>query len=125
MSWGELDDAAGLILIALGAVMSLTTAIGLLRLPDIFARQHAAAKPQMLGLMLTVAGVGLRLRTVPEWSMLLLVVFFQMLTVPVSAHLVTRAARRGLERAGAGGAFGVAEAEPDRSDSAAGGSADG
>lgn len=94
--------------------MSLTTAIGLLRLPDIFARQHAAAKPQMLGLLLTVVGIGLRLRSVPEWSMLLLVVFFQMLTVPVSAHLVTRAARRGLARTSYGvGGSASGEADPD------------
>lgn len=99
MSWSELVDVAGLVIIAVGAVMSLTTAIGLLRLADIFARQHAAAKPQMLGLLLTLLGVGLRLRSVPEWSMLLLVLFFQMLTVPVSAHLVTRAARRGFATA--------------------------
>lgn len=100
MNWGDAIDAAGLILIAVGAVMSLTTGIGLIRLPDIFARQHAAAKPQMLGLLLTVLGVGMRLRATPEWSMLLLVVFFQMLTVPVSAHLVTRAARRGFADSG-------------------------
>lgn len=99
MSWADSADVMGLIVIALGAVMSLTTSIGLLRLPDIFARQHAAAKPQMLGLLLTVVGVGLRLRSTPEWSMLLLVVFFQMLTVPVSAHMVTRAARRSFARA--------------------------
>ncbi len=99
MNWRDVWDAAGLIIIAVGAVMSLTTAIGLLRLPDIFARQHAAAKPQMLGLLLTVVGVGLRLRSVPEWSMLFLVVFFQMLTVPVSAHMVTRTARRGFATA--------------------------
>lgn len=104
MSWVDAADVAGLIVIALGSVMSLTTSIGLLRLPDIFARQHAAAKPQMLGLLLTVVGVGLRLRSAPEWSMLLLVVFFQMLTVPVSAHMVTRAARRSFARAASTGA---------------------
>lgn len=75
--------------------MSLTSAIGLLRLRDIFSRQHAAAKPQMLGLILTLLGVGLRLQSWAVAGTLLLVVFFQMLTVPVSAHMVTRAGYRG------------------------------
>lgn len=95
MSWAEILDLVGLGAIALGSVMSLTTAIGLHRLKDVFARQHAASKPQILGLLLTLLGVGLRLRNVPEWSMLALVAFFQLITVPASAHLITRAAYRG------------------------------
>lgn len=95
MNWADVLDLAGLGAIALGSVMSLTTAIGLHRLPDIFARQHAASKPQILGLLLTLLGIGLRLRAVPEWSMLALVAFFQLITVPASAHLITRAGYRG------------------------------
>lgn len=95
MTGSEILDLVGLVAIAAGSVMSLTTAIGLHRLPDIFGRQHAASKPQILGLLLTLVGIGLRLRAVPEWSMLALVAFFQLITVPASGHLLTRAAYRG------------------------------
>lgn len=84
----------GLVLILLGALLTLPTAIGLLRLPDIFSRQHAAAKPQLLGLLLTLTGVLLCLQSWLDVGMLVLVALFQMLTVPVSAHMVTRAGYR-------------------------------
>ena len=40
MTWQEACDLAGAISILLGAVLALVGAIGLVRLPDIFARMH-------------------------------------------------------------------------------------
>jgi len=77
-----------------GAVMSLGAAVGLLRFPDLMSRMHAATKPQVLGLFLLLASVGLQLRTWWVWPVLFVAWIFQVLTVPVSAHMVGRAGYR-------------------------------
>ena len=77
-----------------GALMSLGAAIGLLRFPDLMSRMHAATKPQVLGLFLLLAAVGLQLRTWWVWPVLVVAWIFQLLTVPVSAHMVGRAGYR-------------------------------
>ena len=82
------------VFMVVGAVMSLGAAIGLLRFPDLLSRMHAATKPQVLGLFLLLAAVGLQLRTWWVWPVLLVAWIFQLLTVPVSAHMVGRAGYR-------------------------------
>ena len=84
-------DAVTAVLLIVGALMSLGAAIGLLRFPDLMSRMHAATKPQVLGLFLVLAGVGLQMRTWWVWPVLLVVWIFQLLTVPVSARQTPRA----------------------------------
>jgi multicomponent Na+:H+ antiporter subunit G len=88
-----LDVLSGVFMIA-GATMSLGAAIGLLRFPDLLSRMHAATKPQVLGLFLLLASIGLQMRTWWVWPVLLVAWIFQLLTVPVSAHMVGRAGYR-------------------------------
>ena len=88
-----LDDAGDLMILG-GALWSLIAGIGLLRLPDVLTRMHAATKPQVLGLLMIVFGVALRLRDANDITTLILVGLFQTWTVPVAAHMVARAARR-------------------------------
>ncbi|GAP54811.1 monovalent cation/H(+) antiporter subunit G [Arthrobacter sp. 92] len=92
MDW--LIDAVSAVFMVGGAVLSLGAAIGLLRFPDLMSRMHAATKPQVLGLFLLLAAVGLQLRSWWVWPVLLLAWIFQLLTVPVSAHMVGRAGYR-------------------------------
>ena len=87
-------DAVSAVFMVVGALMSLAAAIGLLRFPDLMSRMHAATKPQVLGLFLLLASVGLQLRTWWVWPVLLVAWIFQLLTVPVSAHMVGRAGYR-------------------------------
>jgi multicomponent Na+:H+ antiporter subunit G len=87
-------DAVSAVFMVVGALMSLAAAIGLLRFPDLMSRMHAATKPQVLGLFLLLAAVGLQLRTWWVWPVLLVAWIFQVLTVPVSAHMVGRAGYR-------------------------------
>jgi len=94
MSAAAVADGIGSAALLVGAALSVTAAIGLLRFPDVLSRMHAATKPQVLGLLFTLLGVGLRVRTGLDVGMLLLVGAFQLLTAPVSAHLVGRAAHR-------------------------------
>lgn len=89
----EILDDAGDVLILGGAIWSLIAGIGLLRLPDVLTRMHAATKPQVLGLLMILLGVALRLRDANDITTLILVGLFQTWTVPVAAHMVARAAR--------------------------------
>lgn len=87
-------DLLSAVFMVVGAVMSLGAAIGLLRFPDLLSRMHAATKPQVLGLFLLLAAIGLQMRTWWVWPVLLVAWIFQLLTVPVSAHMVGRAGYR-------------------------------
>ena len=87
-------DAVSAVFMVVGALMSLGAAIGLLRFPDLLSRMHAATKPQVLGLFLLLAAIGLQMRTWWVWPVLAVAWIFQLLTVPVSAHMVGRAGYR-------------------------------
>lgn len=87
-------DTVTAVFLVVGALMSLGAAIGLLRFPDLMSRMHAATKPQVLGLFLMLAAIGLQMRTWWVWPVLLVAWIFQLLTAPVSAHMVGRSAYR-------------------------------
>ncbi|MBE4718466.1 monovalent cation/H(+) antiporter subunit G [Pseudarthrobacter sp. AB1] len=90
----NLIDTVSAVFLVVGALMSLAAAVGLLRFPDLLSRMHAATKPQVLGLFLLLAAIGLQMRTWWVWPALLVAWIFQLLTVPVSAHMVGRAGYR-------------------------------
>ena len=84
--------SAGLLLA--GAALAVVAGVGLHRFPDVFARMHAATKPATLGLALILAGAALRAESLGDATKLLLVLALQLVTAPVGAHLVGRAAYR-------------------------------
>lgn len=94
MNWSLVGDmiAGGCLL--LGAFLSLTAAIGALRLNSLLTRMHAVTKPQVFGMLLLLLGLGFRLLDPAALGPLLLTVVFQLLTAPVAAHMVGRAAYR-------------------------------
>lgn len=94
MSWTAALDVTGAVLVLLGCLLSLVAGIGLVRLPDLLTRMHAATKPQVLGIVLVMLGVGAGLRSGISVGMLVLVAGFQLLTSPVASHMMSRAALR-------------------------------
>ncbi len=82
------------VLLVLGGLLSLAAAIGLIRFPDALARLHAATKPQILGLVAVVIAIALSVRSWQALLLLIPVVVLQMLTAPISAHMVGRAGYR-------------------------------
>jgi multicomponent Na+:H+ antiporter subunit G len=84
--------AAGCLLV--GALLCLTAGLGLVRFPDVLSRMHAGTKPQVLGVLLVMIGAAIRLHGWSATWMLLLVGAFQLVTAPVSAHMVSRVAHR-------------------------------
>jgi multicomponent Na+:H+ antiporter subunit G len=94
MSWDALLDAAAGVLLVIGALLSVAAGIGLLRFPDALTRLHAGTKPQIFGLICILAAIALTNRS---WATLLAlapVLLLQMLTAPISAHMVGRAGYR-------------------------------
>lgn len=98
-----MDTLADLIAIACliaGGFFCLTAGLGLVRFPDVLSRMHAGTKPQALGVILIMIGGAIRLQGWSATWMLLLVAVFQLITAPVSAHMVSRVAypRRHIRR---------------------------
>lgn len=87
-------EIASVICLALGSFLCLAAGVGLLRFPDALSRLHAATKPQILGLLFVLAAIALQNHTWATVLALLPVIVFQMITAPVSAHMVGRAGYR-------------------------------
>ena len=87
-------DAIAAVLLLLAAFLTLAAAVGLLRFPDALSRLHAATKPQILGVILVVLALALSVRSGTVLLLLIPVVVFQLLTAPISAHMVGRAGYR-------------------------------
>lgn len=87
-------DIVAAILLILGALLSAVAGFGLLRYPDVLSRMHAATKPQVLGLFLVLAGLAFALKTWVVIPVLIVAWLMQLITAPVSAHLVGRATYR-------------------------------
>jgi multicomponent Na+:H+ antiporter subunit G len=93
----DVDSVADVIAVAcllVGAFFCLTAGVGLVRFPDVLSRMHAGTKPQVVGVLLIMTGSAIRLVGSSVIWMLLLVAAFQLLTAPVSAHMVSRIAYR-------------------------------
>jgi multicomponent Na+:H+ antiporter subunit G len=88
-------DLASWVLLMVGAFFALTGAIGVLRLPDVFTRLHAAGMTDTAGAGLILAGLmvqaGVSLVTVK----LVFVLIFLVVTSPLSTHATARAAIHG------------------------------
>ena len=100
-------DVAGWCLVLAGVALTVLGGVGLVRFPDVFSRMHAATKPSSLGVLLVCAGAAAVLDEGGDRATLLLVGAFQLLTAPVAAHMVGRAAYGA--GAGAVGSFVVDE----------------
>lgn len=89
-----INDVIVSILLIGGALMSLAAGIGLVRFPDLLSRMHAATKPQVLGLLLFLLALAVETGSWALVPLLVLCWIFQLLTSPVSAHMVGRAGYR-------------------------------
>ena len=90
------SEAIAAILILIGTLFSLLSAIGLIRLPDVYTRAHAASKSSTLGVLCTLVGAFVFFLIRDEYISIRLIlgIFFVFLTAPVSAHMICRSAYR-------------------------------
>lgn len=89
-------ELIGAILILLGSILSVISAIGMIRFPDVYTRAHAATKTTTLAVMLTLLGAFLYFWLSEAFISvrLILGIIFVFLTAPVSGHLILRASYR-------------------------------
>ena len=88
----SLTDGAVVALLAGGAFFGLVAAVGLIRLPDLYTRAHAASKTDTLGAGLSLAAVAIVYDAgLPTVKTVLLLVFL-FITNPTAAHAIARAA---------------------------------
>lgn len=81
-------------LIGLGVIFSIVTALGLIRLPDVYSRSHASSKSATLGVLGILAGTFVYIWLEEDHfnSSLILAIIFLFITSPLSGHLIGRAA---------------------------------
>ena len=84
---------AELIVLA-GAVLILLAGIGVIRFDDALARMHALTKATTLGVLLVLIGAAIALPDPNDITSLILAAVLQVLTSPVSAHMIGRATYR-------------------------------
>ncbi len=90
----EIWDLLAALCLLCGAFFCFAAAVGVLRFPDVLTRLHAATKPQVFGLLLVLTAVALTHRTLQVTLFCLAVMLLQVLTNPVSGHMVARTAYR-------------------------------
>jgi multicomponent Na+:H+ antiporter subunit G len=82
-------ELIGSILVLFGAVFHFSAGLGMLRLPDVYTRMQAGTKASTLGNTLVLAGLAFYN---PGWTLkLLIVIYFVLMTNPVSSHAPARA----------------------------------
>ncbi|WP_264804808.1 monovalent cation/H(+) antiporter subunit G [Cytobacillus sp. NCCP-133] len=83
-----------IVFILLGAFLSLVAAYGVIRLPDVYTRNHAASKAATLGVMSVLLGSLIFFYVKDGYfnSRVLLGIVFIFMTSPVAGHLISRAA---------------------------------
>ena len=80
------------VLFMLGALLMLLAGIGLLRMPDVFLRMSATSKAATLGVILIMAATAVFFNNLGVTARAVGIVIFIILTAPISAHMIGRAA---------------------------------
>ena len=80
------------IIILLGSFFILISAIGLIRMPDLFTRMSATTKASTLGVGLVLFGTALFWQDIGISARAIIIITFLFLTAPVAAHVIGRAA---------------------------------
>lgn len=91
-----ISDIVVAILLLSGTFFILSSAIGIVRFPDVYTRLHASTKASTLGIagILIGAFIFLYIAHSIVSGKLLLAIVFTLLTAPVSGHMISRAAHR-------------------------------
>lgn len=96
MTAKEILEWVAVLLVFFGSIISVISAFGLIKLPDVYTRSHAATKSSTLAVLACLLGAFIYF-----WShdgyvsiRLILGIIFVFITAPVAGHLICRAAYR-------------------------------
>ena len=85
-----MSEVIGSLFLLCGAVLLFSAGLGVLRMPDTYNRIQTGTKATTLGTILILVGLAF---LHPAWTFkLIILIFFVMLTNPVSSHALARAA---------------------------------
>ncbi|MFI4861509.1 MAG: monovalent cation/H(+) antiporter subunit G [Phycisphaerales bacterium JB063] len=87
-------DILAIASLAMGLFFMLVGAVGVVRLPDVYHRLHAASKCSTLGLLGLVVAAMLHVGTLAVVTKSIAVIAFAFVAVPIGSHLLSKAAHR-------------------------------
>ncbi|WP_372893512.1 monovalent cation/H(+) antiporter subunit G [Rhodosalinus sp.] len=82
------------VLVLLGGFFCFVAGLGVLRLPDVLIRMHASTKAGTLGSGLILVGVAVHFGDTATITRAVATILFLLITAPVAAHMIGRAAFR-------------------------------
>lgn len=86
---GIIGEIIGNLMLIIGSLFLFSAGLGVLRMPDTYNRIQTGTKATTLGTILVLAGIAF---LHPAWTFkLIILIFFVMLTNPVSSHALARA----------------------------------
>lgn len=82
------------LLVSIGVIFTVVSVIGILRLPDVYTKSHAATKGTTFGVLCTLLGVFLHFWLIEgDFNIkLLLGIIFLFITAPIGGHIMARSA---------------------------------
>lgn len=85
-----------MLLMLAGSIVSVISAFGMLRLPDVYTRSHAATKSATLSVLACLLGAFIYFWSADGYVSIRLIlgIVFVFITAPVAGHLICRAAYR-------------------------------
>jgi multicomponent Na+:H+ antiporter subunit G len=89
-----LQEIIEIVLAAIGVLFMLVSAVGLLRLPDVFSRMHAAGKASTIGVSCLLLSAGLHFGDENLFFRMVLLIALIFATAPISTAAMARAAYR-------------------------------
>ncbi|TVR16861.1 MAG: Na+/H+ antiporter subunit G [Balneolaceae bacterium] len=93
----EIQNIISIIFVVIGIIFMLVGSIGIIRLPDFYARTHSVSKSDTLGIIFVILGLVIYEGLTQSSLKLVLIILFIFLANPVGTHALARAAyKRGL-----------------------------
>lgn len=71
-----------------GSLFTFFSALGILRMPDVYIRMHSSTKAGTIGLGFIMIAVALHFQDISVTSRAVGIIAFIMLTAPIAAHLL-------------------------------------
>jgi multicomponent Na+:H+ antiporter subunit G len=81
-------------LLTIGALFAVIAAVGILRMPDFYMRISATTKASTLGATFILAATAMYFDDAGVTGKIIAIIAFVILTTPVAAHMIGRAAHR-------------------------------
>ena len=97
-----MQQTTAVILAAIGVIFMLISAIGLVRLPDVFSRMHAAGKASTVGVSCLLLAAGVHFWNQDLFFRMVLLIALIFATAPISTSAMARATYKTGSRKGLG-----------------------